>query len=246
MALSVWRDEAHGKTREIDADLSLDSDNEDGQTNAKAVNTRDGIQPSINAPSKGPLPSSIDSDQEHSSPPPSSRASSHPPTSDFPDDDDFFGPSTSSSKLDGISASTSMSTKKRIVTDDDDDEVFWKELEAAQHLQSLQPQQKPQTTAVQSTDDLDDADLWAALESTNQSIVASSKTGSGSIQPGAAKADEMDIDDDEMWDIVRANEQVASALPPAITEAPRTTSEPASIADQSLAESEMDWDDMYA
>lgn len=244
MALSVWKDEAHGKTRELDADLSLDSDGEDGQTNAKIMNVRSGRQPSISASSTGPLRSSLDSDQEHSSIPPSSRASSHPPTSDFPDDDDLFGPSTSASNLNGHSASTSTTTKKRLVVDDD--EVFWNQLEAAQHLQSLQPQQKSQATPAQTTDDLDDADLWAALEATNQASVASSKTGSGSNHPGAAKVDEMDIDDDDMWDIVRANEQVAPAPPPAVAEASRSTSEQASIANQSLAESEMDWDDMYA
>ncbi len=242
--MSVWKDEAHGKTHELDADLSLDSDDENGKTNTGATNPRGGRQLSVNTTSTGPNPlhppsSNPDSDQEHFSLPPSSRASSQPPTSDIPDDDDFFGPA-SSSKLNGIPMSGT--TKKRIVVDDDEEESFWKELEVAKNLQSSQLQQKSQAAPSRNTDDLDDEEMWAALEAGNQSSIVPNKTGSGS----AAKADGMDIDDDDMWDIVRENEQVVPApAPPAVAEPSKLASEQTSTAVRSLAESEMDWDDMY-
>ncbi|KXN86878.1 Chromosome segregation in meiosis protein 3 [Leucoagaricus sp. SymC.cos] len=257
VALSVWKDEAHGKPHELDADLSLDSDDDNAGRNTTTLNG--GTRTSGNATSEAPstphsVPSGQDTDRDRFSLPPSSRASSQPPTSDFPDEDDVFGPSTSSnSRPNGSSAtSTSAAAKKRIVVDDnDEEESFWKELEAAQALQPTQVKQQSEPT--QSAEDLDDAEMWAALEeATNRSIGRSVQAGSGKGSTAPEKPDEMDIDDDDMWDIIRENEKAppASRLPATDPTAVATESTLSShkrpSGDQILAESEMDWDEMYA
>lgn len=243
VALSVWRDEAKGTTREFDADLSLDSDVEDNEPTSPTV-TKAVTRPSNNATSESPstphsLPSGPSIDRGRFSLPPSSRASSQQPTSDFPDDDDIFGPSTSSSSRacanDPSATSISMATKKRIVVDNDDDEEnLWKELEAARALQPMQ--RELESVPVHSLDDLDDEEMWAALEDATKKGSATSATavsGNGST----ISAGEMDIDDDDVWNIIRENERASP--PGAVGPTP-------AVGNQSLAESEMDWDDMYA
>lgn len=267
VALSVWRDEAHGKTRELDADLSLDSDVDDNYQ-LNSTTTNDISRPLGNAASEGPsTPRSplSDRDTDHHSLPPSSRASSQPPIGDSPGDD-LFDPSTSSNSKINNNASTSKPTaaRKIVVDDDDEEESFWKELEMARALRSSQPpppslqqqrqrQQRSQSAAARSIDDLDDAEMWAALEeATKQPSVTSDKVGSSNAKPTGAGPDGMDIDDDDdMWDIIRENEKAGPA-PPAVAgpnpmaSSSSSKSEQVSAGNRSMAESEMDWDDMYA
>lgn len=261
VALSVWRDEAHGKTHELDGDLSLDSDEDDtGQINNAAAENG-GSRATLKAPSEispsHSIPSGPDTDHDHLSLPPSSRASSQPPTSDFPDEDDFFDPSTSHSRPNVTSASTTAAAKRKVIVDDDDDEEgFWKDLESAKAIQPAQQHQssKPQPTSAQSMDDLDDAEMWAALEDvTNPSSMTSGKPPSGNTRAASNQVDGTDIDDDDMWDIIRENEKSVPTQQPTVTDPTITITESASKAtkysstgEKSVAESEMDWDDMYA
>jgi replication fork protection complex subunit Csm3/Swi3 len=264
--LSVWRDEAHGKTHDIDADLSLDSDVDEEGLNAKiAIGVS---RPSVRTTSGGLLATNSltladqNTDRNDSSLPPSSRASSQPPTSDYVDDD-LFGPSAPSRHTpnDAPTASPSVNVNKRIVleSDDDEEESFWKDLETARTLQPTrtnQQQSKSQPAHVQSLDNLDDAEMWGALEEgISLSSAVSGQPASGDSRARSDKVGEMDIDDDDMWEIIRENEKVTPAPQPPASETGALGAELAtdaikhpsiSAGNQSLADSEMDWHDMYA
>ncbi|KAJ3564055.1 hypothetical protein NP233_g8545 [Leucocoprinus birnbaumii] len=228
VALSVWRDEANGKTRDPDGDLSLDSDEDEADQN-RAVNEDGGTRHASSEVPNTPrtLLSAQETDHDQLSLPPSSRASSQPLTSDFPDEDDLFGPSTSlSTRPNGVSTSTSAVTKKRLIVDDDDDdeESLWRDLESANTIQAIQQQQSSESRqqSVQSQDDLD-AEMWAALEATS----AKSASGNARVAPG--EVDEMDVDDDEMWDIIRENEKSVPSQRPAASSSTAAAKESAPI-----------------
>jgi len=247
--LSVWRDEAHGKRLEIDGDLSS-SDSNDDNAQARRQNNKNSTSETLATPHSLSLHPEIDHDRP--SPPPSSRIS----TSGLTDDDNHLDPSTPShSRPNGTSSSsTSAGAKKRVIVDDDvEDESFWKDLEVAQtpHLMQQQSSESHMAPA-QFADDLDDAEMWAALgEGGNQSSASSEEFTSKNAPTISQQVDEMDIDDDDVWDIIRKNEKPTSTRSPVITELAAVIADPAprptmSSSEMKLpAESEMDWDDVY-
>ena len=245
VALSVWRDEAHGKGHEIDGDLS-DSDSGDNNAPARRENSKNSTPETLATRNSLSLHPEIDHDRP--SLPPSSRTS----TSGLTDDDN---PSTPShSRPNGTSSlPTSAGAKKRIIVDDDVEESFWKDLEIAQTPHSMQQQLSESHMApTQFVDDLDDAELWAALgEGINQSSASSEELTSKNAPTISRQVDEMDIDDDDVWDIIRKNEK-PTPRSPAITEVAAVIANPAlcptmlSSEMKLPAESEMDWDDVYA
>lgn len=245
VALSVWRDEAHGKGHEIDGDLS-DSDSGDNNAPARRENSKNSTPETLATPHSLSLHPEIDPDRP--SLPPSSRTS----ISGLTDDDDHLNPSTSShSRPNGTSSLlTSTGAKKRIIVDDDvEDESFWKDLEVAH---SMQQSSESQMAPTQLADDLDDAELWAALgEDINQSSASSEELTSKNALIISRQVDEMDIDDDDVWDIIGKNEKPAPSRSPVITELAAVIADPALCptmpSEMKLpAESEMDWDDVYA
>ncbi|XP_006458081.1 hypothetical protein AGABI2DRAFT_115101 [Agaricus bisporus var. bisporus H97] len=221
VALSVWRDEANGKMRDLDADLSLDSDDDDREpVNQDKAQPREGI----------PLPRP---EVRSSSTLPSPRASSQPPTNGSQDHGDLFGPSTSNLITSTMSATSSSTPANRrtIVDDDDDEENLWKQLEEARTLHPAQSQQPPTSSG-----DVDDEEMWAALDEPSASIQPATRVTSGG-------ADEMDIDDDDIWDIIKENEK---SPPPSSSGGEEANPTIPVHVNQSLSESEMGWEDMYA
>jgi replication fork protection complex subunit Csm3/Swi3 len=213
--------------RDLDADLSLDS----GDDNRKLVNVnqdQDQGQPFEGLPRPR-------SEVNNSSAPPS-RASPQPPTSGFQSDGDLFGPPTSSSIGNTHTVTNSTSTianRRTIVNDDDEEENLWKQLEEANTQQSVRSQQQP--ASMQFSGDLDDEEMWATLDAASTSI----KPAAGINSAGA---DEMDIDDEDIWDIVKENEKT----PPPSSGGEESNPTIPIHANQSLSESELGWDDMYA
>lgn len=219
--MSVWRDEANGKMRDLDADLSLDSDDDDREpVNQDKAQPREGI----------PLPRP---EVGSSSTLPSPRASSQPPTNGSQNHGDLFGPSTSNLITSTMSATSSSTPANRrtIVDDDDDEENLWKQLEEARTLHPAQSQQPPTSSG-----DVDDEEMWAALDEPSTSIQPATRVTSGG-------ADEMDIDDDDIWDIIKENEK---SPPPSSSGGEEANPTIPVRVNQSLSESEMGWEDMYA
>jgi replication fork protection complex subunit Csm3/Swi3 len=170
--------------------------------------------------------------------PPSPRASSQPPTSGFQSDGDLFGPPTSNSTRSTHPATNSISTitKRRIIVDDDDDdeeENLWKQFEEANAQKPVQSQQ--QLASMQSSGDPDDEEMWAALDVASTSIKPATGTN-------AAGASEMDIDDEDVWDIIKENDKTP---PPSSSGGEEPNPTIPIHGNQSLSESEMGWDDMY-
>ena len=246
--MSVWREEAHSEGREIDGNFSSDSDSGDKNAKVSKESSKNPASGTLTTPHS--LSSHPETDYSHLSLPPSSRT----PISDFPDDGSPFSRSGHNERS---STSTSTGAKKRTIVDDDvEDESFWKDLEVAQTLQPTQQQSsKPHVAPTQFTEDLSDVEMWAALgEVTNQSSATSAKSTSRNapITSKQVAPDEMDIDDDDMWDIIRENEKFAPTCRPVATDpaavvtdpAPRPTTHPSEM--KLTVESEMDWNDVYA
>ena len=247
--MSVWRDEAHGKGHKIDGGLS-DSDSDDNNTPSRKQNDKNSKPETFATPHSLSLHAEIGHDQS------SSRTS----TNGLTDDDNDLGPSSSShSRPSGMSSSTFAGVKKRIIADDDvENERFWKDLEVAQIPHSMQQQSSTSHTApTQSADDLDDAEIWAAPgEGTKQSSLSSGELTSKNA-PTISKqvyrqVDEVDIDDDDVWDIIRKNEKPTPTRSPVITDFAAVIADPVlcptmpSSEIKLPAESEIDWDDVYA
>jgi replication fork protection complex subunit Csm3/Swi3 len=147
-----------------------------------------------------------------------------------------------------------------MMVDDDEEEEeesFWKELEAVKTLQPAQRNQqhsKSHRAPGQSVDNINEAEMWATLDEVpNHSSAAFGETVPRNSRADSEKVDEMDIDDDDMWDIIKENEKTTPARhsptknSTAVTtySADKSAQQP-SASDRPLAESEMDWDDMYA
>ncbi|RDB21119.1 Chromosome segregation in meiosis protein 3 [Hypsizygus marmoreus] len=227
VALSVWRDEAHGLVNGKEPEDAEVIDLTDDQ-NAPGPKER------LSSHAASPSNSEVGGYS-------SSRPPSRPPSSgtELEDDDDFDidalirdeeerkARERDSALSESIGATNIDKGKGKMVMDVDDDAAMWEELDAIQTSSSTQVALP--AAAISGIDD--DQAMWDELDALNDGPATIS------VAPIEEPVRQAVDEDEDMWNVVREMENATAApIPPVPAEVPVTNSQP---------DEDDDWESMY-